>query len=789
MPPRALAAVVSLRHDDCVAGISRLLSYLERNTIRRLGDERELEFDGRKSKRQWTTQVRSSFEAFNRKPGGDALVEAIKLLTRDEIEAALAGSLEEFTIYDDDRIIVRQYQLADLSQLPDAALIEVARDVFDPDEACERIEGGPWARLFTVAAETHFTSEDEYEAWRDAEEEADADEAEEAVPWHKHLAIEAGRGVDLPPGLEYQERRLLEHQRRSVDKLREWYAGSARAGVLCLPTGAGKTRAAVDFALEVVGSGRVLWLAHRNELVDQAIAAFAEAGGQHTPFAIGRFEAGHRKHREQCDVVVASLPTLAWRKDDELPNVEELLDIHETFDLIIVDECHHAVARTWKAVITKLGARRKVLGLSATPTRTSERERASLWRQLGQIIWEEPILDLVKAGVLARPMVTIVPSGQTYKADTAEQREYQRFKDLPVSLVKRIATDSKRNSLVARTYLEGRDRWGQTLIFAATIEQARSLTRQLRAEGVDCEELFAAADRGRRTDVVQRFRDRKIHVLVNVMLFSEGTDLPGVDSVFIARPTVSDVLFRQMVGRGMRGEAFKGTPVCNVVAFHDDVRGLVDGMLGSTFSEQRTALEALGIGDTPTDANVAAKSPTEPSTSNDHRERLNLLAARLATFPPGQIPRDDWAGIPLEGWWEVHSTTERRFLPVMTDDREVLARFVDEVKDGLRRNVPSRQVKGTLWIVAERLTEFATFATRNQSEPRWIPIANATADDARSFVAILTGTAPMTPIITQQRDWYGIARALESAHDAGDHLFEIGGGPGGVASQTLASRS
>lgn len=751
-----------------MASISELVDYLDRDAITRLGEAVDYRFHRSSSRRK---QVVQSY-AQRYKNGGDPLAEALQRLELEEIQAALEGRLEhEFTSEIDD---LDRWYVADLRGLSASEVREVAADVFG-DAPVEAIEQGRWAKLFTLldddVSPAGYDSELEDDDWDD---EAEPVEDDETPPWHEELVIRAGRGVPLPAGLEYQDRPLLAHQQRSLDKLRTWCRGTSRAGVLCLPTGAGKTRTAVAFALEVVGSGRrVLWLAHRNELVDQAIAAFAEAGGQERPFTIARFEAGRRKHKEQSDVVVASISTLAWQDGDELPNLELLLDIHEGFDLVIVDECHHAVARTWRSVVTKLGARRKVLGLSATPTRTSERERAALWRQLGEMIHEEPILELVKAGVLARPNVTVVSTGRTFEADDKERREYHHFKDLPVSLVKRISTDAKRNSLVIRTYLDGRARWKQTLIFAATLEQARSLQRQLRSEGVRCAELYASADRAERSAVVQAFRRREIEVLVNVMLFSEGTDLPAVDSVFVARPTVSDILFRQMVGRGMRGPLFGGTAECNVVAFHDNVHGLVDGMLGSTFGEQRAALEALGLGDAAPESSTTAM-PTERSTV-DQRERLALLMARFATLAPGRLPLETWAGIPLEGWWEIRSTSECRFLPVMADDRDVLTRFVGDVKECLGQATTPKVTGGSAWITAERLAEFADFGLRTRSEPRWVPIANATVDDARRVVAVLSGETREASVAVRRREWYGIARALDSARDAGDEVFEIEG--------------
>ena len=141
----------------------------------------------------------------------------------------------------------------------------------------------------------------------------------------------------------------------------------------------------MDFLLErvVAKKVRVLWLTHRSELINQAIATLAARSHRSKmDFFVGCFgpKDGRRADRS-VHVLVGSIPTLV-----RSGNVERARKPQGHFDLIVIDECHHAAARTWSRLITELqeteeeerGYTLKVLGLSATPTRNVEREESAL---------------------------------------------------------------------------------------------------------------------------------------------------------------------------------------------------------------------------------------------------------------------------------------------------------------------------------------------------------------------------------------------------------------------------
>lgn len=291
--------------------------------------------------------------------------------------------------------------------------------------------------------------------------------AAQAHTWKTRKSIEAGPQALLPDGLQRVDRELFDHQKHAVRRLQHWLDTGEGGGVLCLPTGGGKTRTAVAFALRNIGPRfRVLWLAHRTELVTQAIATFVESSKEAARiFLIGRFDA-QAKVAKRVDIVVASIPTLTHTQNGRFHNLELLKSQQEKFNLVIVDECHHGVASTWQRLISsfkKDGSR--VLGLSATPTRTNEKERSKLWELFNDVLYEVPLVELIRHKILSEPRPIAVSSKQSYRATFQQAKEYKRFDDIPPSLVKQISEDGSRNEVIVGLLKSNSSDYGQTLTF------------------------------------------------------------------------------------------------------------------------------------------------------------------------------------------------------------------------------------------------------------------------------------------------------------------------------------
>jgi len=622
----------------------------------------------------------------------------------------------------------------------------------------------------------------------DASPEDEADDARSA-DWHWEHDFTAGPGLEPPEGISQSHHALAAHQVRSLRALRTWWEDSGRTrGVLCLPTGAGKTRVASRFVLDLVSKDQsVLWLTHRSELMDQAIAAFLSTGHQAgMKFRVARFGRSDLRGEVASEVVVGMVSSLAWGGGD-LPNVGELLELHGRFDLVVVDECHHAVAASWRRVIQGLLKRCpgvRLLGLSATPTRTATSERPQFWKLFSEIIHEEPALQLIREGILARPHLHVVETHRDYRANDEDRRHARKFKDLSSRLVVEISRDVDRNHLIAKALGDDLPRWGKTVLFAATRAQAEKLGELLERRRVTSAYVDGETPMEEREAAVASFKDPGgVQVIINVGLFTEGTDLPGAQSVFIARPTQSQILFQQMIGRGLRGPVFGGTRQCNIVSFHDRVHGLFEESVNGYAFEQQTLGElGTGDGETATQARQAAQVETtavdEPSPDEvSRRARVEAQAEVLRKVLLARGPRPDMAATPestdLVGWWELPEPN-RSFFPVFREEQEALSPHLARVSDWLQHG---GQVPLTLEEMdvepGSNFARFVSAAIERRAAPSWMTLEDSTVEGAVEMTSGVLGVPPV-PVLPVT-NWVEKARLKVKAAASGAVEVELDG--------------
>lgn len=277
-----------------------------------------------------------------------------------------------------------------------------------------------------------------------------------------------------------------------------------------MATGLGKTKAFTHLPRH----GRVLILSHREELVRQPLKEYdcvtgVEMAGECAP--------------DNAEVVSASVMSMAKRLDRYDP---------DAFDTIIVDEAHHAGARTYRNILGYFQPR-MILGFTATPNRS---DKVRLDNVFQDIIFQRDLRWGIENGYLCDIYCLRANIGYDLSAVRTRNGDYA-----PGELEEAMDGTADAIAEAYRDYAKG-----ATLIFAVSVHQAEEIARRIPgAEVVTGKTKDRAA-------IIERFTRREIPCIVNVMVFTEGTDMPLVETVIIARPTQSDTLYTQMVGRGLR---------------------------------------------------------------------------------------------------------------------------------------------------------------------------------------------------------------------------------------------
>jgi hypothetical protein len=277
----------------------------------------------------------------------------------------------------------------------------------------------------------------------------------------------------------------------------------------------------------------VLVLAHRDELIEQG-AAKIRTVNPHLRVGIVKAE----RDEVGADVIVASVQTL--RNDRRLRRVRGI-------GTVVVDECHHATAPSYRAVIEHYDA--VTVGFTATMTRADRVALGDIWQD---VVYSRDIASMIRDGYLVgvRGIRVVVPDLDLRKV----KRSRGDYADgaLGDALEGSLAPEK-----VAQAYREHAPEL-QGILFAPTVSAAYAFAQALEAEGFSVGVVHGELPAGERRQRLQDFRDGKIQILSNCMVLTEGTDLPMATVAVIARPTQNQGLYIQMVGRVLRPHPGKG---------------------------------------------------------------------------------------------------------------------------------------------------------------------------------------------------------------------------------------
>ena len=345
---------------------------------------------------------------------------------------------------------------------------------------------------------------------------------------------------------------LRPYQRDAVEAVLAARRAGKRRLLVHLPTGAGKT---VIFShLAQLARRQVLVLAHREELLTQAREKLERALGGAAVVAIER---GALRAPTDARVLVCSIRSL---HEERLAQVLRGRDV----GLIVYDECHHAAAEDNLRVLRQLGVFEPtftgtLLGFTAT---TSRGDGQGLDEVFEEIVYSRALPELIEDGFLA-------PLRGYRIATTADLRQLSSTStglDFDEEQLAEAVDIEERNALVARSIQElARDR--RTIAFCVTVNHARHLAHALNALGVPAGIVHGAMPGEARAQALAEFRAGRVQVLTNVGVLTEGFDDPGVSCVAMARPTRSEGLYAQCVGRGTR--LHPGKADCLILDFVD----------------------------------------------------------------------------------------------------------------------------------------------------------------------------------------------------------------------------
>ena len=320
---------------------------------------------------------------------------------------------------------------------------------------------------------------------------------------------------------------LRPYQQQARDRIHaEWDAGHTRT-LLVLPTGTGKTIVFASVAADQVRAGdRVLILAHRGELLEQAADKLQRSTG---------LVSAVEKAESTCldswfRVVVGSVQTL--QRTARLERFPQ-----DYFGTIIIDEAHHAITDGYRRILDYFSGA-KVLGVTATPDRGDMRNLGEVFDSLA---FEYKLTDAIKEGYLCKIMAQTIPLQLDITSLTMSGGDYA-VGDLGTALdpyLEQIAAEMAR-----------RCKSRKTVVFLPLIKTSQKFRDLLNTYGFRAAEVNGQSDD--RRQVLADFDAGKYNVLCNSMLLTEGWDCPSVDCVVVLRPTKVRSLYSQMVGRGTR---------------------------------------------------------------------------------------------------------------------------------------------------------------------------------------------------------------------------------------------
>jgi superfamily II DNA or RNA helicase/HKD family nuclease/diadenosine tetraphosphate (Ap4A) HIT family hydrolase len=388
-------------------------------------------------------------------------------------------------------------------------------------------------------------------------------------------------------------------QKEALTALEATRAEGNRAGLVVLATGLGKTWLSA-FDSKAGGFQRILFVAHREEILDQSLKTFRAIRPE---ARIGRYT-GKEKVVE-ADILFASVQTLG--------RVQHLrIFDRNAFDYIVIDEFHHAAATTYRKIINYFEPK-FLLGLTATPERTDGGDLLALCDE--NLVYTCHIKRGISAGLLSPFHYFGVPDLVDYRNIPWRNSRFDE-----TELTNALATEARAENALEQLRKRGGRR---ALGFCCSVRHADFMARFVAARGVRAVAVHSGPGSAPRTRSLEQLRDGELDIVFTVDMFNEGVDVPAVDTVMMLRPTESRILWQQQFGRGLRvAEGKEHLSVIDYIGNHRTFLLKPQTLLGLGTSDRETAAALASYG-----AGTLALPPGCEVTYD--LEAINILRALL----------------------------------------------------------------------------------------------------------------------------------------------------------------
>lgn len=351
---------------------------------------------------------------------------------------------------------------------------------------------------------------------------------------------------------------LRDYQLEAIQVVEQEYKNNISKMIIAIPTGGGKTAIAVGISKHFLAK-KVLFIAHRDELIQQAYKTF-KAHWQEVDIGICQDD----RNEIDCHVVIGTIQSCGKTK-----RLEKLKK--RNFDLLFLDEAHHVhIDSLYAKLINELGFNgggKMCIGLSATPWRTDKHALGDIFEK---IVFQRSIEDMIDAGYLS-PVI-----GRKIKTGVSLKGIKSRLGDFAIDELATRVNVPSRNKIIVDNYIKYCDQ-RTAVAFCADVAHCRDLCETFLAAGIPAAFVYGAMPKEERKKILDDLKSGKIRVILSVGILVEGFDEPSISVVLMATPTKSKLKFVQCIGRGLR--LYEGKTNCLVLDFTDKAHNL-KGVVG-----------------------------------------------------------------------------------------------------------------------------------------------------------------------------------------------------------------